>query len=189
MRGGRRQDAKRALSPEAAIDTPFERSYWVVPGKLLVGEAPAPRDPEAARLKLVDLIGAGIRCVINLTEEYETDYERVLESIAAGMGIEVHHRRFAVPDMELPVNSFMAQILDTIDDSIEEDMPVYVHCLMGIGRTGTVVGCYLVRHGLATGDDVLEKIALLRRRDPSSYIRSPVTDGQCAFIQSWQRHR
>jgi protein-tyrosine phosphatase len=161
----------------------------VVPGKLLAGEAPAPRDPEAARLKLVDLIGAGIRTVINLTEEHETDYAHVLESLAEGMGMEVRHKRFAVPDMELPAVSFMTQILDTIDDAIEEDMPVYVHCLMGIGRTGTVVGCYLVRHGLATGGDVLAKMAVLRRKDPSSYIRSPVTDGQCAFISSWQKHR
>lgn len=26
---------------------------------------------------------------------------------------------------------------------------VYVHCYGGIGRTGTVVGCWLVRHGLS----------------------------------------
>lgn len=160
-----------------------------MPGKLLAGEVPAPRDPEAARLRIVDLVGAGIRCVIDLTEENETHYAHVLESVATGMGIEARYRRFAIPDMELPPPSFMTQILDTIDDSIEEDMPVYVHCLMGIGRTGTVVGCYLVRHGLATGDDVLDEIAKLRRRDPASYVRSPVTAGQRAFVRSWERHR
>ncbi|MBW2262077.1 MAG: dual specificity protein phosphatase family protein [Deltaproteobacteria bacterium] len=160
-----------------------------MPGKLLAGEVPAPRDPEAARLKLVDLLGAGIRCVINLTEEHETDYASAFESIAVGMGIEARHKRFAVPDMELPAISLMTHILDEIDDSIDEDMPVYVHCLMGIGRTGTVVGCYLVRHGLATGDDVLAKMGELRKKDPSSYIRSPVTDGQCAFVRSWHMYR
>ena len=38
---------------------------------------------------------------------------------------------------------------------------VYVHCWGGIGRTGTVVGCWLVRHGLDEGD-AIARIAALR---------------------------
>ena len=31
---------------------PFERSYWVIPGKLLAGEYPAAADPDEAYRKL-----------------------------------------------------------------------------------------------------------------------------------------
>ena len=41
------------------------------------------------------------------------------------------------------------------DEGLE---PVYVHCWGGIGRTGTVVGCWLVRHGM-TGDEALAEFA------------------------------
>ncbi|MBA3406233.1 MAG: dual specificity protein phosphatase family protein [Gemmatimonadaceae bacterium] len=34
---------------------------------------------------------------------------------------------------------------------------IYVHCWGGVGRTGTVVGCYIVRHG-RTGDDALGEV-------------------------------
>ena len=40
---------------------------------------------------------------------------------------------------------------------------IYLHCQAGIGRTGTVVGCYLVRHGLS-GRAALSHLNELRRR-------------------------
>lgn len=172
-----------------AVDAPLDRSYWAVPGKLLAGELPEASDLDETRLRLVAMLQCGVLSFIDLTEPHESGYDSVLASVATGMGVEFRYKRFPIKDMEIPTISLMTQILDTIDASIEEDMPVYVHCLMGIGRTGTVVGCYLVRHGLATGDDVLGKLAELRRRDPGSYIRSPVTEGQCAFVRSWQRNR
>ena len=50
---------------------------------------------------------------------------------------------------------FLKHILDEIDGAILNGKTVYVHCLGGIGRTGTVVGCYLVRHGIAAGGKAL----------------------------------
>jgi len=40
---------------------------------------------------------------------------------------------------------------------------VYVHCWAGRGRTGTVVGCYLKRHGIAEDTNVIQELALATR--------------------------
>ena len=63
------------------------------------------------------------------------------------------------------------------------------HCLGGIGRTGTVVGCYLLRHGLATRTNVFDIIEKLRINDPTSYIRSPESEAQQHFVQNWREQK
>ena len=45
---------------------PFERSYWVIPGKLMAGEYPAAPDETESYKKLDGLIRVGIKTVINL---------------------------------------------------------------------------------------------------------------------------
>ena len=54
---------------------PFDRSYWVVPGRLLAGYYPGDRQEEVMTLKLQGLLDCGIRCIINLMEPDETDYK------------------------------------------------------------------------------------------------------------------
>ena len=56
----------------------------------------------------------------------------------------------------------MSRILDDVDAALADGRTVYVHCWGGIGRTGTVVGCWLMRHGLDEGDPI-RRIATLRR--------------------------
>lgn len=50
--------------------------------------------------------------------------------------------------MRTPTVDQMRAILDAIDRAAGSI--VYVHCWGGHGRTGTVAGCYLVRHGQDT---------------------------------------
>jgi hypothetical protein len=83
---------------------PFERSYRVVPGKLLAGCYPGDINPEEARRKLKGIIGDGIRRLINLMQEGETDrngmlfapYEPIARSIAEEMGAAVVFERMPV---------------------------------------------------------------------------------------------
>ena len=80
----------------------------------------------------------------------------------------------------------MRAILDTIDSALGDGGKVYVHCFGGIGRTGTVVGCHLVRRG-ATGDDALARVAELWK-SVEKYPhrpRSPETDEQADYVRSW----
>jgi hypothetical protein len=137
---------------------PFPRSYWVMPGKLLAGCYPGAKDPKEANDKLTALINAGICHVINMMEPDERDisghrfvpYDDMMESIAAKMGISVTFDQLPIKDLSVPTERHMTRILNQIDLCIKHGKPVYVHCLGGIGNTGTVVGCYLLRNGLAT---------------------------------------
>lgn len=177
------------------LAVPFDRSYWVEPGKLLAGCYPGDKNPNEAEAKLAGLLGFGIRLVINLMEEDELGhdgepfvmYETTLRRLAKDSGTEVECIRMPIQDLNTPNPEFMVIILDRIDRAITQEKPVFVHCWGGKGRTGTVVGCFLVRHGKASGEDVLLKIAKLRKNDPTSLQRSPETDSQRRMVKNWRK--
>ena len=172
---------------------PFPRSYWVIPGKLFAGCYPGAKNPKEAAAKLTALIDSGIRHVINLIEPDERDnsgsrfvpYEDVMESIAAKMRISVTFDQLPIKDLSIPTEHHMTRILNQIDICIKHGKPVYVHCWGGIGRTGTVVGCYLVRHGLVSGKNVLAMIRDLRKDTEDSDRGSPETGEQREMVIEW----
>jgi len=99
-------------------------------------------------------------------------------------------RRISHPivDMAAPGIGQMERILDDVDDAIAAGGLTYLHCWGGIGRTGTVVGCWLVRHGL-DGGDAIARIAELRRLALDSSMPSPQTTAQRELVRGWRRHR
>jgi len=185
-------EVSRAAETEVG-PVPFERSYWVLPGRLLAGAYPGNPYENRAEEKLRSFLNAGIRCFIDLTSpEDENLYGRALVSysslivrIAAG-SFRVEYHRMSILDMDVPSTALMRKILDTIDGSVSRGLPAYVHCLGGFGRTGTVIGCWLVRHGIAREGDILELIRKLRRNDPQSDWESPQTAGQRRFVLEWK---
>ncbi len=162
-------------------------------GKFLAGLYPGSENLEEADRKFRRLLKAGISCLINLMEEDEINYlgspfipyQPVLERIASSRGLRVKCLRFPIRDLSIPSVQHMFQILDSIDEALGSGQPVYVHCLGGIGRTGTVVGCYLLRHGLAGPENVLQHIVELRKDTPGLYVRSPETEEQRRFVLDW----
>ena len=53
------------------LTTPFPRSYWVIPGKLLAGAYPSSVDTDERKAMMYALADAGIQVVIDLTEPGE----------------------------------------------------------------------------------------------------------------------
>ncbi|GAP10309.1 predicted protein-tyrosine phosphatase [Bellilinea caldifistulae] len=166
---------------------PFPDSYWVIPGRLLAGEYPGAIEEHSARKKLVSLLHCGVNAVLNLTEEGElVDYASWLMEEAADFGLDVEIRRMPIRDFSTPGVVEMMAILNQMDEWLNQGKTVYVHCYGGIGRTGTVVGCYLVRKGLSPRQ-ALQQIAELRRGTPDHWRRSPETDEQVEFVLSWRK--
>ena len=80
----------------------------------------------------------------------------------------------------------MRRILDAIDD--HRSSGVYVHCHAGIGRTGTVAGCWLIRHGFETPATVLEGLASRRAVDGvTGRLPSPESGDQREMVLAWER--
>lgn len=171
----------------ANTDRPLRESYWVEPGRFLAGEYPGHYDAEKARRRLDALIEAGIDTFIDLTKDNENvPYAKILAEEAEMYGIQVEYQRFSIGDFGLPTPKQMKTILDTIDGQLAMGRKVYLHCWGGIGRTGTTVGCYLVRRGLA-GEEALRQLARWWREVPKSRIhpRSPETLEQEDFVLHW----
>jgi len=152
----------------------------------LAGEHPAELNEEATKARLSALLAAGIRTFVDLTEEQEMKgYHGVLRSVAEDRQIDITFLRIPIPDGRVPSVWTLRCILDVIDGSVTDENPVFVHCFAGRGRTGTVVGCYLKRHGLARQQDVVAKIAELRRLMPIGHESSPHTHEQVRMVENW----
>jgi len=158
------------------MSMPLESSYWVVPGSFMAGAYPHQQENVAALLK------EGITCFVNLTEEGELPaYHHT--SLFDGV---VHHR-LSVKDYSVPSPDRMKEILDAIDTTIADGGKVYVHCYGGVGRTGTVVGCYLKRHGCTEPLKELKELFETSPRCQHGVKReSPETDQQRAFVEQWK---
>lgn len=173
--------------PDSQPPRPSDNCYWLIPGKLLAGEYPGYASDPATRLKMRRFLDLGIDTFIDLTHPYELHpYAPSLLLEADTRQQAVTHHRMAIKDLGLPTPEHMRDILDTIDEAIAQGRAVYVHCWGGIGRTGTVVGCYLVRHG-NSGDEALQEIARLWPSMEKSWrvSRSPETDAQHEFVRTW----
>lgn len=169
------------------MDTPIPESYWVVPGKLLAGRHPARHYDmdDLARRQLGAILQAGVNAFYDLTHPAEnTSYERLLHEQADWLGMEAEYIRWAIHDFTAPPVALMEQILEGLDSTLAAGKGVYVHCWGGIGRTGTVVGCYLVRHGMP-GRAALQHIDELRRDMPGGWVRSPESDEQWRMVLNW----
>ena len=168
-------------------NTPIPDSYWLVPGKLLAGEYPGAPSDNKARLKLRAFLNAGVTYFLDLTQEDEKGlrpYAPLLSDEAENIKRAVVHRRFAIRDVSIPSLDLMREIQQFISDALNEGHVLYFHCWGGIGRTGTVAGCFLVEQGMS-GDEALAQIERLRRPTPDGYIPSPTTGEQVSFVKNW----
>ena len=178
------------MSTDNLQDRPTPNSYWVIPGCFAAGEYPGALEPREAERKLKTLLSAGIDHFIDLTEPGElATYAEIAEEKAHPLGLTISHERHPIVDLSLPLTpGHMSGILDAIDAALDDGKTVYLHCWGGVGRTGTVVGCWLVRHG-HTGPGALSQIAEwwkgMSKSKVETHPRSPETVWQRDYVRDW----
>lgn len=147
---------------------------WIEQGRLLAGRHPCVWSGEDAEAELRGVLDHGVTLILDLTEEGE------LTPYAAHVPTTVRHVRLAVRDFTAPSREQVVDALDTIDRELARGGVVYVHCWAGCGRTGVVVGCWLVRHGTPP-QEALQRIAETRG------LGCPQTLEQRFAVLDWKR--
>ena len=180
----------------------------MVPGSLLAGAYPGSADTVEMERRLKALLDVGIRSVIYLVDESANEddsdnadvgdqiepvqafvpYEDQLEVLAEARNEIIEIGRYTIDISSASADQEMELILDAIDAEIDgSNHPTLVHCTNGNGYTGMVVGCYLARHGIATGKDALAKIRELRAANPAmAKAKSPENIVQERFVTRWK---
>jgi atypical dual specificity phosphatase len=137
----------------------------VIPGKLAASGEPGSTGDLGAELDFARAQGIG--AVVSLTE-------RGLPKRT----VSKHH----LEHLHLPVVDYTPPSLEQIRTFVEfvdrADRAVLVHCRAGIGRTGTMVGAYLVSRG-ATAKDAIQTV---RRMRPGSIE----TRAQEGILREWE---
>ena len=87
-------------------------------------------------------------------------------------------------DMGVPEFVDLVSAVDFIHNRITNDEPVMVHCLAGMGRTGTLLACYLIKHQKMSADEALQKV---REERPGSIQSFPQEEIIFQFEKSLKR--
>ena len=86
--------------------------------------------------------------------------------------------------MSVPEFDDLTYAIDFIHRRITNKAPVMVHCLAGLGRTGTVLASYLVKYQKMSADEAIQKV---REERPGSIQSYPQEEIIFRFSKSLQR--
>jgi ADP-ribosylglycohydrolase len=166
---------------------PVPGSYWVVPGRLLVGEHPGSQSRADTMDRLRRFLRSGVTCFVDLTEARELPSYETLLPFATPAGRRIEYLREPIPDHSVPASrAVMSRLLATVDQALAADHVVYVHCRAGIGRSAMAAGCWLASRPGANGD-ALERLQLLWQQSSQSraWPVVPETAEQAELVREW----
>ena len=124
------------------------RGRW--PGKLAL--AARPRGGDWLEDDISVWKRAGISGVVSLlTSDEEQDLGLTKEASAIRkQGLEF--TAFPIPDQQVPNSEGkLGQVLDKMNAALESGKNILIHCRQGVGRTGLVAACLLIKTGMSPG--------------------------------------
>ena len=131
---------------------------WLINDKLAGSAIPTSKD-EINWIK-----EQGIKSVVTIREEpLDNDWIK-----------DLNYLHVMSDDMGIPEFSDLVNSVDFIHQRITNDEPVMVHCLAGLGRTGTILACYLIKYENTSADDAIQKVRNERHGSIQSFSQEEI---------------
>ena len=146
-------DAKRKL--HGMITGKPDNFSWLIEDKLAGSAIPTSKD------EIKWLQEEGVKSIVTIREEpLDDDWTS-----------DVNYLHVLSDDMGVPTFDDLKNSVDFIHDRIENNEPVLVHCLAGLGRTGTILACYLIKYQKMSAEDAIQYVREKRHGSIQSFVQ------------------
>ena len=135
-----------------------DKFSWLIENKLAGSGIPTSID------EVQWVIKQGVKSIVTIREE-SLD-ERWIK--------DVNYLHVLSNDRSVPEFDDLVHAVDFIHSRITNNEPVLVHCLAGMGRTGVILACYLVKYQKMSASEATEKVREERPGSIQSYPQEEI---------------
>jgi len=131
---------------------------WIIENKLAGSAIPTSID------EVQWAIEQGVKSIVTIREDpLDDDWVK-----------DVNYLHVSSNDMGVPEFADLTFAVDFIHRRITNNEPVMVHCLAGMGRTGTILACYLIKYQKMSANEATEKVREKRPGSIQSYPQEEI---------------
>ena len=145
-----------------------DKFSWLIENKLAGSGIPTSIDEVEWAIK------QGVKSIVTIREE-PLDESWIKD---------VNYLHILSNDMGVPEFNDLVYAVDFIHRRITSNEPVMVHCLAGMGRTGAILACYLIKYQKMSASEATEKV---REERPGSIQSYPQEEIIFRFEKSLKR--
>ena len=128
---------------------------WLIENKLAGSAIPTSID----EIKWIQ--EQGIKSIVTIREE-PLDEDWISE---------MNYLHVLSDDMGVPSFDDLKTSVDYVHEKIQNNEPVMVHCLAGLGRTGTILACYLIKYEKMSAEDAIQHVREKRHGSIQSFVQ------------------
>lgn len=154
------------------VNLPY--TNWIIKDKLLVGTYPIDEDID-------EIKNLGIYSFISLLEKKEirNQYESRKD---------IKYNNYEIPDRKAISNNKALEIAKSIKDRLDRNEKIFLHCMGGKGRTGTIAGIVLMLYGNSLKDTLnILKQSIKSRKIQGKCPKMPQTKSQHIQLEQLER--
>ena len=131
---------------------------WILEGKLAGSAIPTSKD------EVTWLQEQGVKTIVTIREE-PLDKDWVSQ---------MNYLHVLSDDMGVPTFEDLKNSVDYVYKKIQNNEPVMVHCLAGLGRTGTILACYLIKYEKMSAEDAIQHVREKRHGSIQSFVQEEI---------------